>query len=379
MSDGALHRRAPLRLATAGVVVADDGGVDWRAALTIAAESAASELADSRDGGWPLIELRAGTSILAAAAASTLHGLGSGVPQGFPPALPGARLIGAMRRSLLRQVRNATLPDSDAVRVFGALEELSQRMDENAAHRFASKIGGLDGLSLIVDVAHDMRSPLGSILFLAEQIRRGASGEVTAIQERQLGLIYGAALGLSGLASDVMDLARGGETLVQQEMRAFAIPNIYQQVQDIVRPMAEERGISLRFATTVLDARIGHGQALHRVLLNLVTNALKFTTEGEVCVSATATSATRVKFEVRDTGRGIPSAVQATLFDAFRRRVGPGDYIFSSAGLGLSICQSLVRAMESELLVESTENVGSRFEFELSLPRQTLFAETART
>jgi signal transduction histidine kinase len=193
------------------------------------------------------------------------------------------------------------------------------------------------------------------------------------MQERQLGLIYGAALGLSGLASDVIDLARGGDTLVQSTPLPFSVSNVFQQVQAIVRPMAEERGLTLRFESDVVDARLGHGQAVHRVLLNLVTNAVKFTSAGEVVVRATIVSPTRVHFEVRDTGRGIPDAVLGTLFDAFRRRLKPGQYVFSSAGLGLSICQNLVRAMDGELLVESVENVGSAFQFELELPRHSMF------
>lgn len=327
----------------------------------------------AQDGGWPAAELRAGASLLSAAVEQRLHGIAGSPRFAFAPALPSGRLIAAMRRSLLAQAENGALASGDAVRILTALETLSTTLDSDAAQRFASKLSGMDGLSLIVDVAHDMRSPLGSILFLAEQIRRGSSGAVTSMQERQLGLIYGAALGLSTMASDVMDLARGGERLVQQEPIPFTLLGVFQQVQDLVRPMAEERGLILRFDTQVIEARMGHAHAVQRVLLNLVTNAVKFTQVGQVSVSATALSASRVRFEVRDTGRGIPDSVMGTLFDAFRRRLKPGEYIFSSAGLGLSICQNVVRAMGSELLVECPPGGGSVFQFELDLPRHTTF------
>jgi signal transduction histidine kinase len=351
-----------------------DHGAAWRAALSLAADAAAQEVSAERDGGWPVTELRAGASLLCAAAEQRLHGVEDTGRIGFPPALPAARLIAAMRRSLLVQSREGVLAADSTLAIIDALEALSIALDEDAAQRFASRLGGMGGLELIVDVAHDMRSPLGSILFLAEQIRRGHSGAVTPVQERQLGLIYGAALGLSTMASDVIDLARGGEKLVQQQPLPFAIASVFKQVHDVVRPMAEERGLTLRFETSVSDARLGHGQAVQRVLLNLVTNAVKFTAVGDVVVTAAAISPTRVRFEVRDTGRGIPEAVLGTLFDAFRRRLKPGQYVFSSAGLGLSICQNLVRAMDSELLVESTIDVGSVFQFELELPRQPAFA-----
>ena len=75
-----------------------------------------------------------------------------------------------------------------------------------------------------------------------------------------------------------------------------------------------------------------------------------------------------MEFVVEDTGRGIPPHVVATLFDAFRRRHAPGDYAFSSAGLGLSICRKLIVAMGGELQVETELERGTRFRFELELP-----------
>ena len=71
---------------------------------------------------------------------------------------------------------------------------------------------------------------------------------------------------------------------------------------------------------------------------------------------------------MQDTGRGIPPQVMATLFDAFRRRVKPGEYFFSSAGLGLSICRKLIEAMGGTLTVKSAPETGTRFSFELELP-----------
>ena len=366
-------RSAVLTLGTKEGSAAADRGAVWRDALSLSADAAAAELSEARDGGWPVAELRAGASMLCAAAEQLLHGSDGSMRLSVSPALPAKRLLAGMRRSLLRQSRAGALASDATVAVLDALESLNAQLEDDAGHRFASRLGGMGGLELIVDVAHDMRSPLGSILFLAEQIRRGHSGTLTSMQERQLGLIYGAALGLSTMASDVIDLARGGEKLVQQAPLAFSMQSVFQQVHDIVRPMAEERGLALRFESGVTDARVGHAQAIQRVLLNLVTNAVKFTSAGEVAVLATSTSATRVRFEVRDTGRGIPEAVLGTLFDAFRRRLKPGQYVFSSAGLGLSICQNLVRAMEGELLVESVVDVGSAFQFELELPRHTHF------
>ena len=247
-----------------------------------------------------------------------------------------------------------------------ALERVHEAIEADTAQRFANRLSGSDALPLVVEVAHDMRSPLASILFLAERLRSSQSGPLTQIQERQLGLIYSAAFGLSALAGDVIELARG-DWLIDQKPIPFSVADILRSVGAIVQPIAEEKGLTVRLEPPEADSRVGYPAALNRVLLNLTTNALKFTAEGSVEVTARPKSRTRLEFAVQDTGRGIPPAVMATLFDAFRRRQRPGDFTFSSAGLGLAICRKLVASMEGELGVDTSES-GTRFFFELDLP-----------
>jgi signal transduction histidine kinase len=184
-----------------------------------------------------------------------------------------------------------------------------------------------------------------------------------------MGLIYSAAFGLSTLASDVIELARGGTTLVELQPLPFSVADVLQQVLDILRPMAEEKRLTITAAGPRADFRMGHASALNRVLLNLTTNAIKFTSTGSVAVTCRELDRTRIEFSVQDTGRGIPRHVLDNLFEAFRQRAAPGDYAFSSAGLGLSICQLLVRAMGGELAVETELERGTRFYFTLDLPQ----------
>ena len=288
----------------------------------------------------------------------------------FPSTVPARRLVDGLRRNFLQHALNGDEPVSaqDIVRVLAAMEEVAAVIDLDSAQRFAGRLMSTDAMQLIVEVAHDMRSPLGSILFLAERLRSGQSGQISAIQERQLGLVYSAAFGLSSLASDVIELARGGDKLVDHQPIPFSISEILQSVRDIVEPIAEEKGLTLRLTPPENDARVGYPAALNRVLLNLTTNALKFTASGSVEVICKQQSRTKIEFSVKDTGRGIPPQVLVTLFDAFRRRQRPGDYTFSSAGLGLSICQKLVHAMSGELQVDTLLEKGTRFYFVLDMP-----------
>src|SRR2546428_12212325 len=97
----------------------------------------------------------------------------------------------------------------------------------------ASSLAGPNGLELVVEMAHDLRSPLTSILFLAESLRDGQSSPVTDPQRRQLGLIYSAALCLCTAANDVLELARGGDRLPDKEAGALSIVEGVQAVRDM--------------------------------------------------------------------------------------------------------------------------------------------------
>ncbi len=290
--------------------------------------------------------------------------------QGHAAMMPGARPAteegpkGAVTiEAEARTAGGATPADSPAT----THEAVAPSSDEGVTQRFTRQLGGPDALQLIIEVAHDMRSPLGSILFLAERLRSMQSGPLTPVQERQIGLIYSAAFGLSALAGDVIELARGGEGLVHQRPVPFSIADVMQSVGAIVHPIAEEKGLAIRVVSPPADSRIGQPAALNRVLLNLTTNALKFTSTGTVEVAATQRSRTRVEFTVQDTGRGIPDEVMATLFDPFRRREHSDVVTFSSAGLGLAISRQLVDALGGDLCV-TTSGAGTRFSFEIELP-----------
>jgi signal transduction histidine kinase len=279
------------------------------------------------------------------------------------------RWLGLIRTAFLERASALPAPDpAQLLHILNTIERVGQHLEADWSQHFTDRLSGPDGLELVVEVAHDLRSPLTSILFLAETLQRGRSGPVNSVQERQLGLIYSAAFGLSSVASDVIELARGGDRLVDLDPIPFSVTDILESVRDIVQPIAEEKNLSVRLTSAEADFRVGHPVALSRVLLNLTTNALKFTGEGFVELTAIQGADRSIEFSVRDTGRGIPPQSMATLFEPFRRRQKPGEYAFSGSGLGLSICRKLVEAMGSVMQVETSPGYGTRFYFVLDLP-----------
>jgi signal transduction histidine kinase len=298
---------------------------------------------------------------------------GCEVPDDDPRFNMPRRFVDVFRRDFLEQLAEGIPVDlwndpqlgRDSVALLGAIEEFVRRCEKSSTGRFVARLAGAESVNAVVEIAHDIRSPLSSILFLVDTIRRGKSGSVSPVQERQLGLVYGAALGLSTLSSDLIDAVRG-ERLVDGRAIPFSITEVILGVCAIVEPIGEEKGLPLKVDFPTNDGRVGYPSAIHRVLLNLTSNALRYTDTGFVSIGCADRDGTAVEFWIQDTGRGIPENVLAMLFDGFRPT--PVGVRFSSAGLGLAISRTLIEAMGSTLHVDSSSERGTRFSFVLDLP-----------
>jgi signal transduction histidine kinase len=170
------------------------------------------------------------------------------------------------------------------------------------------------------------------------------------------------------LACDMIDSVRGAARLTGESPTVFSISETFSSVREIVQPMAEEKGVGLELVLPEDDARLGVPTALNRILLNLTSNAIKFSGSGNVTISAIQLSQTLVEFSVQDSGREIPASVMGQLFSPFRRSDARRARTFSSAGLGLSICHKLALALGSELRVTTSPTRGTRFHFVMELP-----------
>lgn len=281
-----------------------------------------------------------------------------------PPVI-AREYVSTLKVNFLSELAGA--PDLDAnevVRTLIKLDEAEDAWKRTDRGKFISRLTGADCADAVVAIAHDIRSPLCSILLLVDALRRAEKASSNSIRDRQLGLIYGAAFGLSTTVSNLIGAARG-EDLVQGEPVPFSVSETMHSVSTIVQPMCEEKGIPLGIEFPDNDVRVGHASAIQQALLNLASNALRYTDAGSVAMGCSEISGDRVEFWVEDTGPGIPDDVLERLCYGF-----PPEGVklrFSSAGLGLAIVRTLVEAMGSTLAVDSGSE-GTRFSFVLTLP-----------
>ena len=283
---------------------------------------------------------------------------------GVPPVI-AREYVSSLKINFLSELERADgLDANEVVRALIKLDEAEEAWRRTDRGKFISRLTGADCADAVVAIAHDIRSPLGSILLLVDALRRAEKTQPNPVRERQLGLIYGAAFGLSTTVSNLIAAARG-DGLVQGNPAPFSVSEVMHSVSDIVQPMCEEKGIPLGMEFPENDARIGFASAIQQSLLNLTSNALRYTDAGSVAMGCSEVSGDRVEFWVEDTGPGIPDEVLERLCYGF-----PPEGVklrFSSAGLGLAIVRTLVEAMGSSLQVDSGSE-GTRFSFVLSLP-----------
>ena len=279
------------------------------------------------------------------------------------------RLIQLTRAELLSG--GYRLLDQDLVALLRSLERARVRFEPEWHHPLLAGLTGANALDLVVELVHDLRSPLTSIMFLSETLRKGQSGEINDIQKKQLGIIYSAAFGLVSVASDVIDMAREDRVSLTDASHpvTFSLGELIEAVRVMIGPMAEEKNLEVRFSSPRHDIRVGQPVPLGRVLLNLTTNALKFSEHGCVELTAREVRGRRIEFSVQDTGRGMDAETIRTMYEPFRRSRSSTGFHFSGTGLGLAISRRMVELMGGELNVESRLGEGTRFAFEIELPR----------
>jgi len=226
----------------------------------------------------------------------------------------------------------------------------------------------------LANMSHEIRTPMNAVLGGA---RLCLDTELDVRQRGWLERLHSASHSLLGLIDDVLDLARidaGGTVL---KPAPFALDEVLDRVQAVVEMQAREAGLTLWFDIdpAAPGGLVGDALRLEQVLLNLASNAVKFTPRGEVCLRVEyrgrEADGARLRFTVIDTGIGIARQQRARLFEPFCQGDTSTTRRYPGSGLGLSISRELVRRMGGDIVVVSAPGQGSAFHFTLSLPPAT--------
>lgn len=209
-------------------------------------------------------------------------------------------------------------------------------------------------------MSHELRTPLNAILGFGQLLERQ---NPTEVQRARIGHILGAGRHLLDLINEVLDISRIEAGRLQLSLEPVSVSGAVAEAIDLMRPLATERSIDLS-APANLDKTshvLADRQRLKQVLLNLLTNAVKYTQPGgSVTISSSSLGEDKVRLIVSDTGPGIPPEKLSRLFTPFDR-LGAEQSNVQGTGLGLALSQRLVQEMGSSIGVNSTVGKGSTF------------------
>jgi signal transduction histidine kinase len=221
----------------------------------------------------------------------------------------------------------------------------------------------------LANMSHELRTPLNSALILAKLLRDNKEHTLTPEQERYAATIHSANMDLLNLINDILDLSKIEAGHLVLEPETMDMERVSQSLSEMFAPLAGEKGLDWRIERMpgTPDTIVTDELRLQQVLKNLLSNAFKFTDEGSVTLSISAEGDHAVRFEVRDTGIGIPLDKQQVIFEAFQQGDGTTSRRFGGTGLGLSISRELARLLGGAIGVASEHGVGSVFS--LVVPR----------
>jgi PAS domain S-box-containing protein len=279
--------------------------------------------------------------------------------------LNGTRYLNR-RKSL---IRNADGPDY----LLSIFEDVTDRklaqdaLKEALARAEAANVAKSEFLA---NMSHEIRTPLNGVLGLADALGRM---ELTPRQQEIVGMIVSSGKALTGILSDVLDLAKAEAGQLELREEAFSLRDTIGSAAFLFETVARDKGLDFKvsFDTGGGDALVGDPLRIKQIVSNLISNAVKFTGEGEVAIHTAVAMApdgvADLLVTVKDTGRGFTEEVRERLFARFEQGDGSITRQYGGAGLGLSIALTLARMMEGSIDCAGAPGKGASFSFRARL------------
>ena len=236
----------------------------------------------------------------------------------------------------------------------------------------------------LANMSHELRTPLNGILLLSEFLMENQGGNLSAEDIEFSEAIYSSGQDLLTLINDILDLSKVEAGMLNIEIEAVSLSEIPEAMIQNFSQLSRKKAIPLhiQLGSDVPDLIYSDAQRLRQIIINLLSNAFKFTAQGSVTFEIRLASDTETQklgawgagpflaFVVKDTGIGISKEKQSIIFDAFRQAEGHIERQYGGTGLGLSISKGLATLLGGTIMLESVEGVGSAFALYLPLEYQ---------
>ncbi|MDM8568016.1 PocR ligand-binding domain-containing protein [Thiotrichales bacterium HSG1] len=218
----------------------------------------------------------------------------------------------------------------------------------------------------LANTSHELRTPLNGIIGIAESLMDGATGELNKQTKTNLAMIANSGKRLSSLVNDILDFSKIRHHDIGLQLKPLELNSIIDMVLTLSQPLVIQKEIN--FVNEIepsLPAVFADENRLQQILHNLIGNAIKFTKQGNITISAQTINEQQIQITVADDGIGIPTNKLTSIFESFEQAEGSTSREYGGTGLGLAVTKKLVELHGGKIWVESVLEVGSKFIFTL--------------